>query len=83
MRKSHECHSEPKAKNLAFSAANENEILRLRPQDDTMTQSYRRDGEPFEEKLHRLMAILRQQQAEGAKLDTAITVNRKGLGHGG
>ena len=29
MQKSHECHSEPQAKNLAFSAAFEAEILRL------------------------------------------------------
>ncbi len=30
------------------------------------------DGEPFEEKMKRLTATLREQQAEGAKLDAAI-----------
>ena len=39
MRKSHECHSEPQAKNLAFTATDEGEILRLLPQDDIATQS--------------------------------------------
>jgi hypothetical protein len=39
MPKSHECHSEPQAKNLAFPATYEGEILRLSPQDDIATQS--------------------------------------------
>ena len=39
MRKSHECHSEPEAKNLAFTGTYESEILRLSPQDDIATQS--------------------------------------------
>ena len=41
------------------------------------------DGEPFEEKMRRLTATLRQQQAEAAKLDTAIATNLKELGYGG
>jgi type I restriction enzyme M protein len=41
------------------------------------------DGEPFEEKMQRLVAQLREQQAEGAKLDKAIAANLKGLGYGG
>lgn len=41
------------------------------------------DGEPFEEKMHRLMATLRQQQAEAMKLDAAITANLRELGYGG
>ena len=40
------------------------------------------DGEPFDEKLRRLAATLREQQAEAAKLDTAIAANLKGLGYG-
>ena len=40
------------------------------------------DGEPFEEKMKRLTAQLREQQAEGAKLDTAIAKNLRDLGHG-
>jgi type I restriction enzyme M protein len=41
------------------------------------------DGELFEEKMQRLAATLREQQAEGAKLDAAIAVNLKELGYGG
>ena len=39
------------------------------------------DGEPFEEKMKRLTATLREQQAKGAKLDAAIVANLKGLGY--
>src|SRR2546422_3045554 len=35
------------------------------------------DGEPFEEKMKRLVASLREQQAEAAKLDAAIATNLK------
>ena len=38
------------------------------------------DGEPFEEKMQRLVAQLREQQAEAAKLDAAIESNLKELG---
>jgi type I restriction enzyme M protein len=41
------------------------------------------DDEPFEEKMKRLVATLREQQAEAAILDAAIAANLKGLGHGG
>jgi type I restriction enzyme M protein len=41
------------------------------------------DGEPFEEKMKRLVATLREQQAEAAKLDAAIAANLKELGYGG
>src|SRR2546427_4306535 len=41
------------------------------------------DGEPFEEKMQRLAAILREQQAEAAKLDAAIAANLRELGYGG
>jgi type I restriction enzyme M protein len=40
------------------------------------------DGEPFEEKMKRQTATLRQQQAEAAKLDAAIVANLKELGYG-
>jgi type I restriction enzyme M protein len=40
------------------------------------------DGEPFEEKMKRLVAQLREQQAEAAKLDAAIAANLKELGYG-
>jgi type I restriction enzyme M protein len=40
------------------------------------------DGEPFEEKMMRLAAALREQQEEAAKLDTAIAANLKELGYG-
>src|SRR5439155_17369854 len=41
------------------------------------------DGEPFEEKMQRLTATLRQQHAEAARLDAAIATNLKELGYGG
>ncbi len=41
------------------------------------------DGEPFEEKMQRLAATLREQQAEAAKLDAVISANLKELGYGG
>ena len=41
------------------------------------------DDEPFEERMKRLVAQLREQQAEGAKLDAAIAASLKGLGYGG
>ena len=41
------------------------------------------DGEPFEDKMTRLVATLREQQAEAAKLDAAIARNLKELGYGG
>jgi type I restriction enzyme M protein len=40
------------------------------------------DGEPFAAKMQRLSATLREQQAEGAKLDAAIAANLKELGYG-
>jgi type I restriction enzyme M protein len=41
------------------------------------------DGEPFEEKMRRLTAMLREQQKEATKLDAAIVVNLRELGYGG
>jgi len=41
------------------------------------------DGEPFDEKKRRLTATLREQQAEGTKLDAAIDANLKELGYDG
>jgi type I restriction enzyme M protein len=38
------------------------------------------DGEPFAERMTRLVAQLHEQQAEGAKLDAAIAENLKALG---
>jgi type I restriction enzyme M protein len=40
------------------------------------------DGEPFEEKMTRLVAELNEQFAESAKLEQAIKVNMGGLGYG-
>jgi type I restriction enzyme M protein len=39
------------------------------------------DDEPFEEIMRRLVAALRQQQAEAAKLDAAINANLRELGY--
>jgi type I restriction enzyme M protein len=41
------------------------------------------DGEPFAEKMARLVAELTGQFVEGAKLEKAIKANLKGLGYGG
>jgi type I restriction enzyme M protein len=41
------------------------------------------DDEPFEDKMKRLAAALREQQAEAARLDAAIAANLAELGHGG
>jgi type I restriction enzyme M protein len=41
------------------------------------------DGEPFDDKMKRLTTILRDQMAEGRKLDEAIETNLKELGYGG
>jgi len=40
-------------------------------------------GEPFDEKMKRLVATLRDQQAEAAQLDAAIAANLRELGYGG
>ena len=41
------------------------------------------DGEPFDEKMRRLVAELNSQFMESAKLEKTIKVNLKGLGYGG
>jgi type I restriction enzyme M protein len=41
------------------------------------------DGEPFEEKMPRLVAELHAQFAESGKLELSIKANLKGLGYGG
>lgn len=41
------------------------------------------EGEPFEEKMKRLIAQLHEQQAEVVKLDAAIAASIKELGYGG
>jgi type I restriction enzyme M protein len=41
------------------------------------------DGEPFEQKMQRLAAQLREQTAQARELDKAITRNLKELGYGG
>jgi type I restriction enzyme M protein len=40
------------------------------------------DGEAFDDKMRRLTAALREQQAEGARLDAAIAANLEALGYG-
>ncbi len=41
------------------------------------------DGEPFEEKMPRLVRELEAQFAESARLEQAIRANLRGLGYGG
>jgi type I restriction enzyme M protein len=40
------------------------------------------DGEPFEQKMARLVATLEEQFAESGKLEAQIRRNLKGLGYG-
>ncbi|MGN2393619.1 N-6 DNA methylase, partial [Pelomicrobium sp. G1] len=42
-------------------------------------EAARDDGEPFDEKMQRLFAQLREQQTEAAKLDAAIVANLEEL----
>jgi type I restriction enzyme M protein len=41
------------------------------------------DGEPFEEKMKRLTAELREQTEQSAKLDKLIRANLEDIGYGG
>jgi type I restriction enzyme M protein len=41
------------------------------------------DGEPLDEKMKHLTALLRQHYVEGSRLDTAIATNLRKLGYGG
>ena len=41
------------------------------------------DGEPFDDKMRRLVVTLQQQQTESKKMDDAIAANLKALGYGG
>ncbi len=40
------------------------------------------DGEPFDDKIIRLVVKLREQQAEASRLDAEININLQGLGYG-
>jgi type I restriction enzyme M protein len=40
------------------------------------------DAEPFDDKMRRLVATLREQQAEAARLDELINANLQELGYG-
>jgi type I restriction enzyme M protein len=46
-------------------------------------EAAKEDGEPFDEKMKRLAATLREQQTTATKLDIAIAANLKELGYGG
>ena len=46
----------------------------FQPQED--------DGEPFEEKMERLVAEIREQQTESVRLDAKITESLEALGFG-
>ena len=45
-------------------------------------EAAKEDGEPFADKMQRLSAQWREQQAEAARLDAAIEANLKELGYG-
>ncbi len=45
------------------------------------SEDVKKDGEPFEEKMHKLTAKLGEQFQESARLEAEIRTNRKGLGY--
>ena len=47
-----------------------------------MATAAEKDGEPVEDRMKRLAAQLREQQAEGAELDAAIAEILRALGFG-
>ena len=55
----------------------------LTPSRHVGTEAAEDDGEPFDEKMKRLTATLREQQAVGMTLDTSIAADVKELGYGG
>jgi len=46
------------------------------------TPEQEKDDEPFDQKMQRLVAQLREQRAEAARLDAAIAKNLKELRYG-
>ena len=50
---------------------------------DVGAEEVETDGEPFEETMSRLVAQLNGQFAESERLEEAIRLNLRGLGHGG
>jgi hypothetical protein len=65
-------------------------VVEIRTQGQVLTpgryvgaEAQEDDGEPFDKKMKRLSATLREQQAEAAKLDAAIAADLKELGYGG
>ena len=48
-----------------------------------VTEAVEDDGDPFEEKMPRLVAELHAQFTESGKLEEAIKANLRGLGYGG
>jgi type I restriction enzyme M protein len=54
----------------------------LTPGRYVRAEALENDGEPFDEKMRRLVAQLNEQQAEAARMDAAISVNLMELGYG-
>jgi len=52
----------------------------LTPDRHVGAEAQKDDGEPFPEKMQRLVAELHKQQAEAARLDAAIAANLRELG---
>jgi len=55
----------------------------LTPGRDVGVEPQEDDGEPFEEKMMRLVAELREQEDDGKRLDAVIGANSRALGFGG
>ena len=66
-------------KSAAIDAVRKHDYV-LTPGRYVGTAPQEEDNEPFEDKMRRLVAQLREQQTEAARLDTAIADNLEALG---
>ena len=87
----HACRGDPDAAEYAdvagfCNAAKLDEIRGpghvLTPGRYVAVEAAEEDAKPFDEKMRRLVATLRQQQAEAARLDELINANLRELGYG-
>src|SRR5438094_6451720 len=68
--KSHECHSEPQAKNLTMPASCKSEILRLTPQDD-IRHNLQAEKEQFEAYAYSAILLFRRG-IQWRRLDSSL-----------
>ena len=66
---------------MAFCSVSQLSTLNSQPGRYVGAEEVEDDGDPFAEKMPRLVAELHAQFAESAKLEAAIRANLKGLGY--